>query len=101
MKKIFLIAGLFIVLCSNAQVAKVGEPLPEWKAGWLDLHHINTGRGNAAYYIFPDGTTMLLDAGEMDPTNPRTTSKRNTPIRPDDSKRPSEWIVDYIKQVAP
>ncbi|MEX6688003.1 hypothetical protein QTN47_10885 [Danxiaibacter flavus] len=101
MKKIFLIAGLFILLNTNAQVAKVGEPLPEWKAGWLDLHHINTGRGNAAYYIFPDGTTMLLDAGEMDPTNPRTTSRRNTPIRPDDSRPPYEWIVNYIKQVAP
>ncbi len=31
----------------------------------LDLHHINTGSGNAAFYIFPDGTTFLVDAGEI------------------------------------
>ena len=51
----------------NAQQAVVGQPLPAWKEGYLDLHHINTGRGSSAYYIFPDGTTMLLDAGEINP----------------------------------
>jgi hypothetical protein len=80
--------------------AVVGEPLPAWKEGYLDLHHINTGRGNAAFYILPDGTTILFDAGELDPTNPRTTSLRNTPIRPDSSKHPYEWIAEYIKRVA-
>ena len=82
-------------------IATVGQPLPAWQKGYLDLHHINTGRGNAAFYVLPDGTTMLFDAGELDPTSPRTTSKRNTPIRPNDSKRPYEWIASYIRQVAP
>src|SRR5882757_9466824 len=82
-----------------AQVAVPGKPLPEWKEGYLDLHHINTGRGNAAFYILPDGTTILFDAGELDPSEARTTSKRNTPIRPDDSRHPYEWIVNYIRQV--
>ncbi|MEO6546402.1 MAG: hypothetical protein ABIN94_00320 [Ferruginibacter sp.] len=49
----------------------------------------------------PDGTTMLFDAGELDPTNPRTLSRRNTAIRPNDSKHPFEWIVEYIKKVSP
>lgn len=84
-----------------AAIAVVGQPLPAWQDGYLDLHHINTGRGNAAFYILPDGTTILFDAGELDPTNPRTTSKRNTPIRPDDSKKPYEWIAAYIRQVTP
>src|SRR3954469_18359932 len=84
-----------------AQPAEVGKPLPPWQEGYLDLHHINTGRGNAAFFIFPDGTTMLVDAGELDPTNPRTLSTRNTPIRPDNSKHPFEWIAAYIQQVAP
>ena len=78
-----------------------GEALVPWSDGVLDLHHINTGRGSAAYFIFPDGTTMLFDAGEQDPTDPRTTSRRSAMIRPNDSKRPYEWIVHYIKQVAP
>jgi hypothetical protein len=85
---------LFLMLTVRGQpVASIGKPLPPWQQGWLDLHHINTGRGNAALYILPDGTTILFDAGELDPTDPRTKSKRNTPIRPDDSKRPYEWAA--------
>lgn len=98
---------LILFLCLSftknifAQVPQKGNILPEWKEGYLDLHHINTGRGNAAFYIFPDGTTMLFDAGEQDPTDARTLSARNSLIRPNDKKHPYEWIVSYIKQVAP
>lgn len=102
MKKLFCI--LLFLTSVNAyaqQIAEIGKPLPAWKEGYLDLHHINTGRGNAAFYILPDGTTVLFDAGELDPTNPRTTSKRNAVIRPNDTKHPYEWIADYIKKVSP
>lgn len=107
MKQLLLISAVLCYFSSIAQTASTssiavpGQPLPAWQKGFLDLHHINTGRGNAAFYILPDGTTLLFDAGEMDPTNPRTTSKRNTPLRPDDSHRPYEWIAAYIQQVAP
>jgi hypothetical protein len=30
-----------------------------WKEGYLDIHQISTGRGNAAFMILPDGTTMV------------------------------------------
>jgi hypothetical protein len=86
---------------SLAAIAIPGQPLPAWKEGYLDLHHINTGRGNAAFYILPDATTILFDAGEMDPTSVRTTSKRNTPIRPNDSRPAFEWIARYIQAVSP
>ncbi|WP_121357625.1 phosphatidylinositol-specific phospholipase C/glycerophosphodiester phosphodiesterase family protein [Flavisolibacter nicotianae] len=82
-------------------IAVVGKPLPSWRQGYLDLHHINTGRGNAAYYIFPDSTTMLFDAGEEDPTELRTMSARNSAIRPNDSKLPFQWIYHYMKNVTP
>jgi len=82
-------------------IAVAGKPLPAWKPGYLDLHHINTGRGNAAYYVFPDSTTMLFDAGEEDITEPRTMSARNSTIHPDASKLPYEWICYYIKKVTP
>ena len=85
----------------NAQQAVVGQPLPAWKEGYLDLHHINTGRGSSAYYIFPDGTTMLLDAGEINPHGVRVHSPRNSVIRPDSTKKPYEWIAHYIQQVSP
>lgn len=96
-----LFAGIFIHNCIIAQAVNIGDPLPAWQKGYLDLHHINTGRGSAAYYIFPDGTTMLLDAGELSPLDPRTFTARNSAITPDSSKKPYEWIVHYIKQVAP
>lgn len=76
--------------------------LPPWQQGMLDIHHISTGSGNAAYFIFPDGTTMLLDAGDVD----REGMGKNAPLRmldprPDGSRRAGEWIVDYIRQFAP
>ena len=102
--RLFIIALLFnniFSLSTTAQIPQKGDRLPAWQNGYLDLHHINTGRGDVAYYIFPDGTTMLFDAGEENPLDPRTTSARNTVARPNDSKKPYEWIATYIKQVAP
>ena len=82
-------------------IAFIGKPLPAWKNGYLDLHHINTGRGNAAYFIFPDSTNMIVDAGEADTSDDRTLSPRNTVIRPSASKLPFEWISYYINKVTP
>lgn len=96
-----LLCLLFFGLTAQSQTAIPGQALPAWQPGYLDLHHINTGRGNAAFFILPDGTNLLVDAGELDPTAPRTTSARNTPIRPNNSKQPFEWIADYIQQFAP
>lgn len=42
--------------------AKVGQQLTDWKEGMLDIHSISTGRGESYLFIFPDGTTMLIDA---------------------------------------
>lgn len=86
---------------AKGQVAVPGQLLPEWQKGFLDMHHINTGRGNAAFFILPDGTNMLVDAGELDPSEPRTTSPRNALIRPSAGKQPFEWITDYIRQFSP
>lgn len=94
-------AAIMIYKFATAQQVTKGEPLPAWQKGYMDLHHINTGRGSAAYFIFPDGTTMLLDAGELSPLDERTFTKRNSEIRPDSSRKPYQWIANYIKQVAP
>ncbi len=87
---------LCVGLVTNAQ-----QQLPEWKPGYLDIHHINTGRGDAAFLVFPDGTTLLVDAGDMSETHPRTTSSRNAKIMPNRSKTAPQWIVDYIHQFLP
>ena len=73
-----------------AQV-KVGDTYPDWTAGYMDLHHISTGRGESMFAILPDGTTLMVDAGEITGATPRT-----TPARPDDSKSTGEWITRYI-----
>ncbi|RDY60063.1 MBL fold metallo-hydrolase [Flagellimonas nanhaiensis] len=75
--------------------------LSKWQEGFLDIHHINTGRGDAAFMVFPDGTTLLVDAGDMSETHPRTTSSRNAPLVPNNSKSAPQWIVDYIDQFRP
>ena len=78
---------------------RIGEPLPQWSSGVLDLHHINTGWGDCAFYRLPDGTSMLVDAGEMDSRSERFGSVRNAPIRPDAGRPGHEWIADYIAHV--
>ena len=56
-----LCLALLLPLLSDVQAQTPGEQFPEWSAGYLDLHHISTGRGDAAFYVFPDGTTNAAD----------------------------------------
>ncbi|WP_421802270.1 ComEC/Rec2 family competence protein [Flagellimonas sp.] len=94
--------GLLVIIFLMAFVPKgQSQQLPAWQPGYLDIHHINTGRGDAAFMVFPDGTTLLVDAGDMSETHPRTTSSRNAKLVPDRSKTAPEWIVDYIDQFLP
>ena len=66
------------------------EYLPQWQQGWMDIHTIATGKGDASFIIMPDGTTMLIDAGDV------TGGRFKAPALPDDSRRPGEWIARYI-----
>jgi hypothetical protein len=82
-------------LCASAANAQtVGQVLPPWTPGTLDIHQINTGRGNSALLIFPDGTTMLVDAGWGGNPPPR-----GTPPRPDASRHAGEWIARYARHM--
>jgi beta-lactamase superfamily II metal-dependent hydrolase len=77
----------------------VGQALPARQEGELDIHHINTGMGNATFMVLPDGTTFLVDAGALDPTEARTQSARNTKAKPSADRQPGEWIARYIRKV--
>jgi beta-lactamase superfamily II metal-dependent hydrolase len=70
----------------------VGNPLSAWQPGTLDIHQISSGRGNAGLYVFPDGTTLLVDAGELP-----TKTAQHTPDRPNSTRPAGEWIVRYIR----
>lgn len=90
-----------ILSFANPMVAQETEQVDPWKPGWLEIHHISTGRGNSIFCIFPDGTTLLIDAGDMSTLHPRVMSDRNCPLRPNNSKTAPQWIVDYILSVYP
>src|SRR5688572_23549763 len=92
--KIVVIA-LACVFPLMLKAQEVGNSLPAWKEGYLDVHHINTGHGVSAFCILPDGTTMLVDAGEMNPHSERINSARNAKMHPDDSRPAHEWIAAY------
>lgn len=92
---------LFLGMMTACLSQTTDKHLPPWEPGMLDIHHINTGRGDAAFSILPDGTTLLIDAGDMSDTHPRTLSARNAKRMPNDSKSASGWIVDYIEQFLP
>ena len=84
-----------IVITSVLAVAANSQPattLPKWSPGTLDIHQINTGRGNAAFLMLPDGTTLLIDAG-----NGGNLPPRGTPPKPDASRTPGDWIVRYLR----
>src|SRR5690242_3530839 len=86
---------LSIVLIAIAAAAQTGAPLASWTAGTLDIHQISTGRGNAALFILPDGTTLLVDAGAAGDGIPQTDP------HPDASRSPGEWIARYVKRHLP
>lgn len=65
-------------------------PLEPWSPGHLDIHHIATGRGNSVLAICPDGTSIMIDAGAVN-SSPDALG----PARPNDSRRPGEWIARY------
>jgi beta-lactamase superfamily II metal-dependent hydrolase len=56
--------ALALLLLAQQLPLRVGEELPYWTPGTLDIHQLATGRGNAAFLRLPDGTTLLLDAGD-------------------------------------
>jgi len=73
----------------------IGKVLPDWEEGYLDIHAINTGRGESTLLIFPDGTTMLIDAAGslISPTN----AIPPPPQKPNSNVSPGTVIANYSK----
>lgn len=100
---------LLALLCLNYSVSSLAieqdsiSYLPSWQEGYLDIHHINTTKGNATFILAPDGTSILIDAGDMDVAEfnkkyfPMTA---NSKYLSDTSFRAGSFIVHYIKCVS-
>ena len=68
---------------------EIGKTLSPWAEGCLDIHAVNSGRGECVFYIMPDGTSMCCDAGEIPKfgnekagDHPRVDQKPNANTRP-------------------
>jgi glyoxylase-like metal-dependent hydrolase (beta-lactamase superfamily II) len=70
-----------------------GSALPPWQPGCLDIHHIDTGRGNATLVILPDGTSLLVDAGAS-----ASALDVSAAPKPDAGRRPGEWVARYLRR---
>lgn len=73
----------------------IGKVLPHWREGYLDIHAINTGRGESTLLIMPDGTSMLIDAAGS--TISSTAAIPPPPQKPNDQVTPGKAVSDYTK----
>ncbi len=94
---------LFLPVFSYAKPGngKNAEKLPAWKKGEMEIHQISTNCGESSFLIFPDGTSLLIDAGDM--RTPRYFPPISEDINPGEkiaryilSVNPSEQKVDYF-----
>ena len=91
---IFFLSCFFLLSCPFA----TGDmSYPAWKEGEMEIHHIYTGRGESNFMVFPDGTTMLIDAGDWDPDD----YPKMCELLPDSTQRAGEWIARYVKYMNP
>ncbi len=91
---------IFLLICNmSAGILFAGEEtvFPHWQDGEMEIHHINTGKGEAVFCILPDGTTLLIDAGDLGYRD----DPRRTKAVPDASRAPGEWIARYIGGLLP
>ena len=85
---ILLAAGVILESCS-------GKSMAPWKEGYLDIHQISTGRGNATFMILPDGTTMMVDMGDLGDTS--HFRQEVMPAVPSSAKSPAQWVARYVR----
>ena len=90
-----LLAGALAWAAVPQGGGEIGATLAAWSPGMLDIHHICTGRGNSTFFVLPDGTTLLVDAGAAGTGVPETDP------HPDASRTPGAWIARYVQRHLP
>lgn len=104
MKKMNIVFTMLVMAGLSSGCNRM-EPLPDvpvveksyvadWQEGFLDIHQISTGRGNVAWMIMPDGTTMLVDMGDLGADNYQQEIMNPMPSA---SKSPAQWVAQYIE----
>lgn len=93
MRQCILLAAMVF---SFATVA-AQETLTDWQKGWMDIHTVAVGAGECTFVIMPDGTTMMIDAGDVTKSSK---DPHNYPNFMDDpsrtvGERTAEYILDF------
>lgn len=97
---VIFVALLIAAGCISDQ-NEVGKPYKGWEQGEFDIHHIHTGMGEANFFIMPDGTSMLIDSGDMGPNDPEWEQPKLFPAMPDYEYHPGKHVGRYILRVNP
>ncbi len=82
-------ASSFAIGCWSART------YPGWHEGEFDIHFIHTGVGEQTFFIFPDGTTMLLDCGDTHHAKYMV----DVPPSPSKERLGGEWTSRYIRRL--
>ena len=89
----------WLTACSTAaRHPAVGGRWTGWTPGEFQVHFIYTGVAESQFFIFPDGTTMLLDCGDH-PACLR--GDKAVKILPSQDRHAGEWIARYVTRVNP
>ena len=86
--------------CTGVQ-DKAGETYKGWEPGEMEIHHIHTGMGEANLIIMPDGTSMLIDAGDLGPNDPSWEMPKAFPPIPEAEFHPGKYVANYVMKVNP
>lgn len=85
-----------------AEMAKhplVGKILPKWENGHFRINMIYNGRGESAFLVFPDSTSMLIDCGDY--VFRQQKHEIQIPYLPTDNRRAGEMTARYILRENP
>ena len=93
-----LLPAVVLTAGCGGEKAGAGKPLPAWSEGYLDIHAVNTARGECTFFILPDGTTLAVDAGEFSTEPPMY---RTVPQKPDSLTRPTLVYARYMRHFMP
>lgn len=69
-----------------------------WVPGEFQVHFIHTGVAESLFWIFPDGTSMLLDCGDQASI---TRGPYAVPVVPGPERLAGEWVARYVLRVNP
>jgi hypothetical protein len=92
----FATVAVLFALANPIRAQTIGQRLPPWTPGTLDIHRISTGKGDGVLFVLPDRTTLLADPAAAPMQAPRAPEQR-----PNASRTPGEWIARYVLAVVP